>query len=70
MLVRQYSYRQNGADSLPACLTERRVAIVIVPSALNVVIIGLAMVIFTFLWRMLAAKWSENPVGQAMAVAL
>ncbi len=42
----------------------------IVPSALNVVIIGLSMVIFTFLWRMLAAAWSESSVGQAMAVAL
>lgn len=42
----------------------------IVPSALNVVIVGLMMVIFTFLWRMLAAKLSDSPVGQAMAVAL
>lgn len=40
------------------------------PSTLNVIIIGLSMVIFTFLWRMLAARWSENAVGQAMAVAL
>lgn len=42
------------------------------PSALNVVIIGLSMVIFTFLWRMLAAKLAErgNPIGDAMAVAL
>lgn len=42
----------------------------ITPSALNVLIIGLSMVIFTFLWRMLAAKMSESPVGQAMAVTL
>jgi hypothetical protein len=42
----------------------------IAPSALNVLIIGFSMVIFTFLWRMLAARWSENPFGQAMAVAL
>lgn len=42
----------------------------IVPSALNVVIVGLMMVIFTFLWRMLAAKMSDSPVGQAMAVTL
>lgn len=42
----------------------------IVPSALNVIVVGLMMVIFTFLWRMLAAKWSDSPVGQAMAVAL
>lgn len=42
------------------------------PSALNVIIIGLSMVIFTFLWRMLAAKLAErgNPIGDAMAVAL
>lgn len=42
----------------------------ITPSALNLVIVGLMMVIFTFLWRMLAARMSESPVGQAMAVAL
>jgi hypothetical protein len=43
---------------------------VITPSALNVLIVGAMMVIFTFLWRMLAAQLSESPVGQAMAVAL
>jgi hypothetical protein len=44
----------------------------ITPSALNVVIIGLSMIIFSFLWRMLAAKLAEhnNPIGDAMAVAL
>ncbi len=42
----------------------------VTPSALNVIVIGLSMVIFTFMWRMLAAKWSEHPIGQAMAVAL
>lgn len=42
------------------------------PSALNLIIVGLMMVIFTFLWRMLAAKLAEkdNPIGDAMAVAL
>lgn len=40
------------------------------PSALNVLIIGASAIIFTFLWRMLAAQLSENAVGQAMAVAL
>lgn len=40
------------------------------PSLLNVLIIGFAMVIFTFLWRMLAAKLSDGPIGEAMAVAL
>jgi len=41
-------------------------------STLNVIIIGLMMVIFTFLWRMAAAKLSENnsPFGDAMSVAL
>lgn len=44
----------------------------VAPSFLNVVIVGLMMVIFTFLWRMLAAKLSENgsPIGDAMAVVL
>jgi hypothetical protein len=40
------------------------------PSALNVMIIGFSMVIFTFFWRMLAAKLADGPVGQAMAVVL
>jgi hypothetical protein len=44
------------------------------PSVLNVLIIGLSMVIFTFLWRMAAAKFAEsdslNSVGEAMAVTL
>lgn len=40
------------------------------PSALNVLVIGASMVIFTFFWRMLAAQLSESPIGQAMAVAL
>lgn len=44
----------------------------IMPSTLNVVIIGLSVVIFAFLWRMLAAKLSEkgSPIGDAMAVVL
>jgi hypothetical protein len=42
----------------------------ITPSALNFLVIGFSMVIFTFLWRMAAAKMSESSVGQAMAVAL
>lgn len=44
----------------------------VTPSALNVLIVGAMMVIFTFLWRMLAAKLSEkeSPIGDAMAVAL
>jgi hypothetical protein len=43
---------------------------VITPSALNVLIIGASVVIFSFLWRMLAAKLADNPIGQAMAVCL
>lgn len=44
----------------------------VTPSALNVLVIGFSMVIFTFFWRMLAAKLSEkgSAVGDAMAVAL
>lgn len=44
----------------------------VTPSALNVLVVGAMMVIFTFMWRMLAAKLSEHgsPVGDAMAVAL
>lgn len=45
----------------------------IVPSAMNVIIIGLSAVVFAFLWRALAAvmvrKGYDN-VGGAMAVAL
>lgn len=40
------------------------------PSALNVLIIGFSMIIFSFFWRMLAAKLSDSPTGQAMAVIL
>lgn len=41
------------------------------PTALNIIIIGLSMVIFVFLWRMAAASLvSRNPdsgLGKAMA---
>lgn len=40
------------------------------PSTLNVLIIGASAVIFMFLWRMIAAKFADNPIGQAMAVAV
>ena len=43
---------------------------VIAPSALNVLIIGLSMVIFTFLWRMLAEKLADHSAGQAMAAVM
>lgn len=39
----------------------------IVPSAINVLIIGFSVVIFGFLWRMLAAHLHNSSVGQAMA---
>jgi hypothetical protein len=39
----------------------------IIPSALNVLIIGASMLIFSFLWRMAAAGLIEHPIGQAMA---
>lgn len=44
----------------------------VTPSALNVLVIGFSMVIFAFLWRMIAAKLSEkgSPIGDAMAVVL
>lgn len=44
----------------------------IMPSALNVLIIGASVVIFSFLWRMLAAYFAEkgSPIGDAMAVTL
>ena len=44
----------------------------IMPSALNVVIIGLSVIVFSFLWRMAAAKLAENDnsFGQAMAAIL
>jgi len=47
---------------------------VIQPTALNIIIIGLAMVIFSFLWRMGAsALVNRNPdsgLGKAMLVVL
>jgi len=44
----------------------------IMPSALNVLIIGASVVIFSFFWRMAAAKLAEkgSALGDAMAVAL
>lgn len=41
----------------------------VTPSALNVLIIGFSVVIFAFMWRMLAAKLAEkgSPFGDAMA---
>lgn len=39
----------------------------ITPSALNVLIIGASVIIFCFIWRMIAAYYSHRPIGQAMA---
>jgi hypothetical protein len=43
----------------------------ITPSALNVLIIGLSVIIFSFMWRMLAAYVSSRneAMGGAMAAA-
>jgi hypothetical protein len=42
----------------------------ITPSALNVLIIGASVIIFSFLWRMAAARMSTSATGQAMATIL
>ena len=42
----------------------------IMPSTLNVLIIFASVIIASFLWRMLAARWSDNSFGQAMAATL
>lgn len=42
----------------------------IMPSTLNVLIIGFSVIIFSFLWKMLAVQLSDTSVGQAMAVVM
>lgn len=44
----------------------------VMPSTLNVLIVGFMMIVFTFLWRMAAAKLTErgSAIGDAMAVVL
>lgn len=39
-------------------------------STLSFLIVGAYVVIFSFLWRMAAARWADRPVGQAMATIL
>jgi hypothetical protein len=39
-------------------------------STLSFLIVGAYVVIFSFLWRMAAAKWADRPLGQAMATIL
>lgn len=33
----------------------------------DAIVVACYLVVFGFLWRTAAAKWSEHPVGQAMA---
>lgn len=42
------------------------------PSALNVLIIGLSVVLFVFIWRMVAAKLADqnSPIADAMGSLL
>lgn len=40
------------------------------PSFLNLIIMGAMLVIFAFAWRTAAARYSETPIGQAMAYIL
>jgi hypothetical protein len=56
----------------PTSKIKGRCHTLITPSALNVLIIGFSMVIFSFLWRMAAAKLSEggSVIGDAMGVIL
>lgn len=42
----------------------------IVPSALNVLIIFASVLIANFLWRMLAAQLADRRIGQAMAAVM
>lgn len=35
--------------------------------AVDFVVVAAYLIIFGFLWRSLAAKWSERPIGKAMA---
>ena len=37
------------------------------PSTLNFLIVGAFVMIWMFFWRNLSARWSERPIGQAMA---
>lgn len=40
------------------------------PSALNLLIVGSMVVIFSFFWRVAAAKMADTPWGQSMATIL
>lgn len=43
------------------------VAHVILPSTLNVLIIGASMIVFGFIWRIASAFWAASPFGEAAA---
>lgn len=43
---------------------------VITPSALNVLVVGFMMVIFSFLWRITQAFLADTSIGQAMSFIL
>lgn len=36
------------------------------PSTLNFLIVAAFVIIFMFMWRNLAARWADRPLGQAM----
>lgn len=39
-------------------------------SALDFLVVGAYIVIFSFLWRQIAARLSEGPIGKAMGAIL
>ncbi len=39
-------------------------------SALDFLVVAAYMLIFTFIWRLVAAKLADRPLGQAMAAVL
>lgn len=44
------------------------VANVILPSTLNVLIIGASMIVFGFIFRIASCFWAASPFGQGAAV--
>lgn len=42
----------------------------VTPSALNVLVIGASVILFSFLWRLVAAAFADRPIGQGMAAVL
>src|SRR5262245_15688682 len=70
--IHQHSYRRDAPDAgtVTASYSEGGIRM-IMPSALNFLIVGAMIVIFSFLWKMGAASLvrrnSDSPVGKAMA---